>query len=86
MPIILSCMARSGTSTLPDLEDVLTDYLRGSDEYEQIVIIGDSPSDMRLKRVAGGVTYLYAHPDFAFRNCEADHRIRDLRKVLEHLK
>jgi phosphoglycolate phosphatase-like HAD superfamily hydrolase len=67
-------------------EDVLRDYLGRTDEYEMIVIIGDSPSDMRLKRVAGGVTYLYAHPDFAFRDCEADHRIRDLRKVLEYQK
>jgi phosphoglycolate phosphatase-like HAD superfamily hydrolase len=66
-------------------EDVLSNYLRDAGRYEMIVIIGDSPSDMRLKKVAGGVTYLYAHPDFAFRNCEADHRIRDLRAVLEHL-
>jgi phosphoglycolate phosphatase-like HAD superfamily hydrolase len=66
-------------------EDVLADYLRDTGGYENIIIIGDSPSDMRLKKVAGGVTYLYAHPDFAFRNCEADHRIRDLRKVLENL-
>lgn len=66
-------------------EDVLVGYLQEAVKYEKIVIIGDSPSDMGLKRVAGGVTYLYAHPNFAFRNCEADHRIRDLRKVLDHL-
>jgi phosphoglycolate phosphatase-like HAD superfamily hydrolase len=66
-------------------EDVLADYLRDADGYEKIIIIGDSPSDMRLKDVAGGVTYLYAHPDFEFRSCEADHRIRDLREVLENV-
>ena len=63
--------------------DVLADYLRDAGRgFEQIIIIGDSPSDMRLKKVAGGVTYLFAHPDVEFRECESDHRIRDLRTVL----
>jgi phosphoglycolate phosphatase-like HAD superfamily hydrolase len=72
---------------LSSKEDVLADYLLRSIKYDTIIIIGDSPSDMRLKRVARGigVTYLYAHPDFAFRKCEADYQIRDLRKVLAHL-
>jgi phosphoglycolate phosphatase-like HAD superfamily hydrolase len=68
--------------------DVLSDYLVSDSraaEYEEIIIIGDSPSDMRLRDVAGGVTYLYAHPEFAFRNCTADFRIRDLRAVLSHI-
>jgi phosphoglycolate phosphatase-like HAD superfamily hydrolase len=68
--------------------DVLSDYLEtgSSDrEYEEIVIIGDSPSDMRLRDVAGGVTYLYAHPEFSFRDCAADFKIRDLRAVLDHV-
>jgi phosphoglycolate phosphatase-like HAD superfamily hydrolase len=68
--------------------DVLSDYLAGErtgDSYEEIVIIGDSPSDMRLRDVAGGVTYLYAHPKFSFRDCVADFRIRDLRAVLDRV-
>lgn len=68
--------------------DVLSDYLsaRPDDEkYEQIIIIGDSPSDMRLRDVAGGVTYLYAHPEFSFRDCVADFKIRDLQAVLNHV-
>jgi phosphoglycolate phosphatase-like HAD superfamily hydrolase len=67
--------------------DVLSDYLAtecGNNEYDEIVIIGDSSSDMRLRDVAGGVTYLYAHPEFSFRDCAADFKIRDLRDVLNH--
>ncbi|MEW2331834.1 HAD family hydrolase [Micromonospora chersina] len=63
-------------------KDVLAEYLTGQPAFEEIVIIGDSASDMRLAEVAGGTTYLFAHPDFAFRNCQADYRIRDLREVL----
>jgi phosphoglycolate phosphatase-like HAD superfamily hydrolase len=66
--------------------DVLADYLRDADnKFEEIIIIGDSPSDMKLTKVAGGVTYLFAHPDVEFRQCDAHHRIRDLREVLEQL-
>jgi len=65
--------------------DVLRRFLSDSAEkqYEDIVIIGDSPSDMKLKDVAGGTTYLYAHPGLAFRECVADHKIHDLRRVLD---
>lgn len=68
-------------------EDVLKEFLREAGNYDKIVIVGDSPSDMRLKAVTDniGVTYLYAHPDVQFRQCDADHRIRDLRLVLEAL-
>jgi phosphoglycolate phosphatase-like HAD superfamily hydrolase len=63
--------------------DALHEYLAEQHvAYDQVVIIGDSPSDMELKRIAGGLTYLYAHPEFQFRECAADFRIRDLREVL----
>lgn len=63
--------------------DALRDYLAERPaHYEQLIIIGDSPSDMELKRIAGGLTYLYAHPEFEFRQCAADYRIRDLREIL----
>ncbi|MEU5784604.1 HAD family hydrolase [Micromonospora lupini] len=65
--------------------DVLAGYLVGQHAFEEIVIVGDSASDMRLAEVAGGTTYLFAHPDFAFRNCSADFRIRDLREVLQRI-
>lgn len=80
-----NAFAVDGHSERPALskEDVLTDYLHDAVAFEQVVIIGDSPSDMRLKNVAGGITCLYTHPEFAFRDCESDRRIRDLRQVLE---
>jgi len=65
-------------------KDILARYLR-EHAYEQIVIIGDSASDMALVDVAGGVRYLYAHSGRAFRLAEADFRIRDLRDVLKSL-
>jgi phosphoglycolate phosphatase-like HAD superfamily hydrolase len=66
-------------------KDVLAEYLAGRPAFEEIVIIGDSASDMRMAEVAGGTTYLFAHPEFAFRNCPADFRIRDLREVLHRV-
>jgi phosphoglycolate phosphatase-like HAD superfamily hydrolase len=66
-------------------KDVLAGYLAGQPAFDEIVIIGDSASDMRLAEVAGGTTYLFAHPDFVFRNCTADFRIRDLRNVLDRV-
>lgn len=64
--------------------DLLKQYLDSSGStYEDTVIIGDSPSDMKLKEVSGGTTFLYSHPGFAFRECAADFKIRDLREVLK---
>ncbi|MFI0797040.1 HAD family hydrolase [Micromonospora rubida] len=66
-------------------KDVLASYLIGQPTFEEIVIIGDSTSDMQLMEVAGGTTYLFAHPGIAFRNCHADFQIRDLREVLHRV-
>ncbi|MFD0683270.1 HAD family hydrolase [Actinomadura fibrosa] len=65
--------------------DVLTEYLRGARDYDEIVVVGDSPSDMGLTAISGGTGYLFTHPGFVFRECEATHRIRDLRAVLSAL-
>ena len=63
--------------------DALRDYLADRPaRYEELIFIGDSPSDMELKHIAGGLSYLYTHPEFPFRQCAADYRIRDLREVL----
>ncbi len=61
--------------------NVLEDYLEGKD-YQQLIFIGDSPSDVRLTEVAGGTSYLYANGDFPFRECDADYKVRDLREIL----
>jgi phosphoglycolate phosphatase-like HAD superfamily hydrolase len=63
--------------------DALRDYpAERPARYEELIFIGDSPSDMEIKLVPGGLSYLYAHPEFSFRQCVADYRIRDLREVL----
>jgi len=62
--------------------DVANEYLIEK-EFERIVVIGDSPQDMiSLPNV---VKYLYAHPGKAFKECDADYRIRDLREVLREI-
>jgi phosphoglycolate phosphatase-like HAD superfamily hydrolase len=68
---------------------ILAEQLAGRD-YDCIVIVGDSPTDIDLGKVArrngfSAVTYLYAHPGWEFKDCLADHRIRDLREVLREL-
>jgi len=66
--------------------DVLAKYLADSQViYDDLLIVGDSPSDMKLSEVCGGTTYLYAHPGLPFRPCKADFRISDLRVILARL-
>lgn len=69
-------------------KDVLSTYLyaRAQEQelYRKIIIIGDSPNDMKLVDVAGGITYLYAHPGFPFRSCASDYKINDLKHVLKY--
>ncbi len=66
-------------------EDALKDYLSNK-QFEKLVIIGDSESDMELRRVAGGTTYFYSHPHINNSGMvKADYVIKDLRKVLLEL-
>lgn len=66
-------------------KDALEHYLR-SKAFDQIVIIGDSKSDMKLQEVAGGITYFYNHPHINhLEMVKADHIVKDLRKVLQEL-
>ena len=66
-------------------KDALAEYLDGRD-YDEIVIIGDSESDLQLKKVAGGVTYFYHYPYLKLNKAiQADFIITDLREVLNEL-
>ncbi|HIG92751.1 TPA: HAD hydrolase-like protein [Candidatus Woesearchaeota archaeon] len=65
-------------------QDVLREFLNGR-SYHKIVAIGDSPQDIQLTSVGGGVSYLYAHPVRTFPACSADYRIRDLREILREI-
>ena len=65
--------------------DALKDYLEGQ-TFDQLIIIGDSSSDMDLKDVAGGTTYYYNHPHISSSAAvEADYMINDLRELLREL-
>jgi phosphoglycolate phosphatase-like HAD superfamily hydrolase len=64
-------------------KDALEQYLQDK-QFEQIIIIGDSQSDLDLKEVAGGITYYYSHPHISpSATVIADHIINDLRMVLQ---
>lgn len=65
-------------------ENILKDFI-GDKKFEEIIIIGDSPSDMTLREVAGGKTYLYCHPGMTHRECGADYKITDLRQLLAEI-
>lgn len=65
-------------------KEALSHYLKNK-EFDGIVIIGDSESDMALKEVAGGITYFYNHPHNKAKSIKADHHITDLRDVLKEL-
>lgn len=63
----------------------LASYAKGKN-FDGIVIIGDSQSDMDLKEAAGGTTYFYNHPHIeSSKVTGADHKIKDLREVLNEL-
>lgn len=64
--------------------DFLKRYLKGR-RYQEIIIIGDRPHDMEMKQVAGGTTYLYAHPHREHPQAEADYKINDLREILKEI-
>jgi len=64
--------------------DVLKEYLI-SKPFDELVVIGDSPSDMVLAETVGARGYLYAHVGTPFREANAYHKTHDLRDVLAEL-
>ncbi len=66
-------------------KDALKAYLTGKN-FDKIILIGDSASDMELAEVGGGIRYFYTHAHLLMPEvAEADHKITDLRKVLTEL-
>lgn len=65
-------------------KDVLYQLLKVG-EYDEVIIIGDSPTEMEMYEVAGGVRYLYAHPGKQHREADAEFKISDLSEVLNQL-
>lgn len=69
-----------------DKQAALRHYLQVYGPFRNVLIIGDSESDMQLKAVTGGVAYFYTHPHVAPpQNTSADHVINDLRMLLREL-
>ncbi len=69
-------------------QEILDAYLRAlNTTFERAILIGDSPDDVALKAPCcrETVRYLYAHPGVPFRECEAEHKIRDLKQILQEL-
>lgn len=65
-------------------KDVLADYLQDK-IFDDIIVIGDSDSDMDVAEFAGGKGYLYAHAYLPFRSEKGYARINDLAEVLTEL-
>lgn len=65
--------------------EALKEYIKDKD-FDSVVIIGDSESDMVLKEVTGGVTYFYSHPHLELNTAvKADYVITDLREILKEV-
>ncbi|MDP3728046.1 MAG: HAD hydrolase-like protein [bacterium] len=75
-------------TTKKNKEGILKEYIE-TKKVQDIIIIGDSMTDIELAWVAGGVTYLYAHPGKSFVECKEgtipDYRINDLREVFREI-
>jgi phosphoglycolate phosphatase-like HAD superfamily hydrolase len=64
--------------------DALRDFLDGK-QFEQILVVGDSGSDIELACEVGAVGVLYHHPHLPAKSVPADHATDDLRDVLSML-
>jgi phosphoglycolate phosphatase-like HAD superfamily hydrolase len=61
--------------------DVLKEYL-ASKNYEEIIVVGDSESDMYLADAFNAKAYLYAHNGTPFRSTQGHYKINDLAELL----
>jgi phosphoglycolate phosphatase-like HAD superfamily hydrolase len=61
--------------------DVLKDYLYGK-SFDEVVVIGDSRTDMTLGGEVGAYRILYNHPYLKRKDAQADTYTSDLRDVL----
>ena len=61
--------------------DVLREYLAGG-KYKEIIVIGDSESDMHLADAFKAKAYLYAHTGTPFRSTKGHYKINDLAELL----
>jgi phosphoglycolate phosphatase-like HAD superfamily hydrolase len=64
-------------------EQVIDEYLATRPPYDEIVVIGDSSTDMRLGEHVGGIRVLYNHEYLPRKNAHAELYTSDLTDVLK---
>lgn len=69
-------------------KDCLHDFLSVSENFTEIISIGDSPGDMDLINVPGmkGTSYLYSYPSRTHCSVQCHYKIDDLRMVLQEIE
>lgn len=65
--------------------EILAGYLAVRPKYDEIIVIGDSETDMELAEAFGAKAYLYAHEGMSFRSEKGHYKINDLKEVLREL-
>ncbi len=66
-------------------KDILANYLAVRPKYDDVIVIGDSESDMDLAEAFDARSYLYAHEGTPFRSKKGHYKINDLNDVLREL-
>lgn len=66
-------------------KDILANYLAVRPEYDEVIVIGDSETDMELAEAFDAKAYLYAHEGTPFRSQKGHFKINDLKEVLREL-
>jgi phosphoglycolate phosphatase-like HAD superfamily hydrolase len=54
-------------------------------KFDEVIVIGDSETDMHLARDAKAKAYLYAHVGSPFRSELGDYKIHGLKEVLREV-
>jgi phosphoglycolate phosphatase-like HAD superfamily hydrolase len=65
-------------------EDILAEHV-SSRTFDDVIVIGDSNTDLKLAQAFKATSYIYTHPGYDFRANGGDYRITDLREILQSL-
>lgn len=66
-------------------KEILATYLAVRAPYDDIIVIGDSDTDMELAEAFDAKSYLYAHEGQPFRSPKGQFRINNLQEVLREI-
>jgi phosphoglycolate phosphatase-like HAD superfamily hydrolase len=65
--------------------DIAREYLADK-QFDQIIVIGDSPKDIEFGRELHATTILYTHTGRAFRTCNPTFKTNDLQHILSFVQ